>query len=79
MNLHPINDVLIKAQRVLNDGGSFHQQFLCSNCGVKQTMAEPNRMFSEGICEACGAVTDIMKNGCNLLAIFGPGGNRGAE
>jgi hypothetical protein len=41
------------------------QQFNCAGCGTRQTMSDPNVLYTHGKCEECGAVTNIEKNGCN--------------
>lgn len=67
MKLHPIEECMAKAMPYMDKGATVYQQFLCSHCGAKQTMAEPNRWYAKGICEACGEQTDIEKDGCNWL------------
>jgi len=51
-------------------GCTFNQKFTCSHCGSRQTMAEQNKLFTSGTCEACGKVTQITK--CNYM-LAGPG------
>ena len=75
MNLHPIADCLKKAdEAVLAKGGFVLQQFLCEECGAKQTMDEPNNFYTHGTCEECGHTTDLRETGCNFAAIFSVGG-----
>jgi hypothetical protein len=71
MNLYPIEAVRVRLEtEVIPRGGTFHQQFLCEWCGVKQTMEEENRLFTRGKCEACGQETDIVRRGCNVLVYY---------
>jgi hypothetical protein len=69
MNLYPFHDVAKTAARRMAEGWDIHQQFTCSGCGVKQTMGDKNRFFTEGKCEECGHITDIQRNGCNFMAM----------
>ena len=69
MNLHPFDEVVANAQRLILLGAQTFQQFNCQVCGTKQTMDEPDKFFTQGLCEECGGLTDIRKNGCNLLVM----------
>jgi hypothetical protein len=46
------------------------QQFNCAGCGIKQTMPDPNVLYTHGKCEECGAITDIEKHGCNYAVHY---------
>lgn len=70
MKLHPFADTALKASQMMERGAIIHQQFNCEHCGIKQTMAEPDKFFEQGECEECGKVTDLKKNGCNFMARF---------
>jgi PHP family Zn ribbon phosphoesterase len=70
MMLYPFWDVCKTAELYINKGATIHQQWNCAHCGVKQTMAEANKMFMQGKCEECGELTDILKDGCNQLCHF---------
>ncbi len=71
MKLYPFDDVAKTANDAIIAGATVHQQFLCSHCGTKQTIADPNVFHYSGICEECGKETDIKKNGCNYMMILG--------
>ena len=73
MNLYPFHDVVKNAQNAILTGATVFQQFNCAHCGVKQTMSEPNKFFTEGICEECEGMTDIVKDGCNFLVMRNSG------
>lgn len=72
MKLYPFKDVVENAigNVHLQQGGTVFQQWLCSHCGVKQTMANENMFYKNGQCEECGEITDIEKDGCNFMAVF---------
>jgi transcription elongation factor Elf1 len=67
MKLHPWGEVIEAAKVFIEQGHEVHQQFNCEHCGVKQTMAEPNKFYMLGTCEECGKQTNIRMNGCNYL------------
>lgn len=72
MNLYPINECLktIMEQKLLRRGVVILQQFVCAQCGAKQTMTTPNTFFLKGQCEECGFITDLQVTGCNYAVIF---------
>ena len=67
----PIEDVEREARARIALGWTIHQKFTCQKCNSRQTMAEPNKIFLDGICEECGHVTNIQATGCNYVAMFG--------
>ncbi len=69
MKIYPFYEVASSAETVTTMGAIVHQQFLCAGCGVKQTMAEPNKFYMTGTCEECGHTTDIEKDGCNYMVV----------
>jgi hypothetical protein len=71
MKLHPFYDIVKQATEVMRNGGTVFQQFNCANCGAKQTMDDPNVFHKTGRCEECEAITDIEKDGCNFMVMFG--------
>jgi hypothetical protein len=70
MKLHPFDKVVANAKKYIDAGVVVHQQFNCSHCGAKQTMAEENTFFMKGICEECSRETDIKATGTNFMARF---------
>jgi len=72
MKLHPFNECVRDAEKLMQAGHKIFQQFNCSRCGAKQTMETPDVFYRTGQCEECGHITDIEKNGCNYMvyAIF---------
>jgi len=70
MKVFPFDDVLRKAEESRARGAVVHQQFNCHACGLKQTMDTPDTFYATGECEACGAITNIVEDGCNFLAHF---------
>ena len=68
-NDYPLQDCADAAEKLVADGCQVFQKFTCTKCGSRQTMAEPNKFFTSGACEECGAVTDIAAKGCNYVII----------
>lgn len=69
MKLHPIGEILQTVSEVMLRGGQCYQQWLCEHCDTKQTMEQPNAFYAKGECEECKKITDIEKNGCNLMTV----------
>jgi hypothetical protein len=69
MKLHPIEDCIANANRLIRAGCQVMQQFNCAACGAKQTIEEINIFHTQGRCEECQHVTDMVKDGCNYLVI----------
>jgi hypothetical protein len=70
MKLHPFDECVAAATKLIEQGADVYQQFNCNNCGAKQTMAIPNAFYIEGQCEECNAITNIKKLGCNYMVHF---------
>jgi hypothetical protein len=68
MNLHPFDEVVANAEAKMNQSWKVYQQWNCAHCGVKQTMPDENKFFTQGRCEECSEITDIEKDGCNFMA-----------
>jgi transcription elongation factor Elf1 len=68
-NDHPFYDAAKEAQAWMKMGHTIHQKFTCARCGVRQTISEPNKFFTKGVCEECGHETDIEAQGCNYLLV----------
>lgn len=66
---HPFYEVATQAQEQMAKGHSIHQKFTCGRCSSRQTMAEPNKFFLVGLCEACGYETDLETTGCNYVLV----------
>jgi hypothetical protein len=76
-NDYPFEDIVREAAKLIEEKkANVHQKFTCDSCGSRQTMDEPNKFFTSGICEECGHVTDIVEKGCNYLAHFRMGGEK---
>ena len=76
MNVYPLDEVTKGAEERMRAGWTIYQQFNCGKCGIKQTIAEANLFFTSGKCEECGHVTDLVKAGCNYMAISEMGEGR---
>jgi hypothetical protein len=53
-----------------NPHAMVYQKFTCDNCGTRQTIETPNKLFTKGQCEECKHITDIQAKGCNYTIIF---------
>lgn len=73
MKLYPFDEVASALLRRRIEGFTFFQQFNCAACGAKQTMETRNKLFTEGKCEECQHITDIVRDGCNYVLISAPG------
>lgn len=63
--LHDVTDLALK-------GAELYQTWTCRACATKQSIAEPNSFYTHGKCERCGAITDMLSNGCGYDLIIGP-------
>jgi hypothetical protein len=70
-NDYHILDVANQCDEIIAKGGTIYQKWTCINCNSRQTMEEPNKLFTSGRCEECKFVSPIER--CNFLAIFGKG------
>lgn len=69
MKVHSFHEVARNAEAKTHEGWDVYQQFNCAGCGAKQTMPDKNVFYRSGRCEKCGHVTNIVKDGCNFMAI----------
>ena len=69
MKVYDFDEVCRNAKAHADAGRFVFQQFNCAHCGMKQTMEEANVFHTSGICEECGKLTDIKKDGCNFMLI----------
>ncbi len=68
----PFDEVVAECGKLLADPRTtFHQKFTCTQCGSRQTIGEPNKLFALGLCEECGSTTNIRAQGCNYMLIVG--------
>lgn len=54
-----IRQSMEKAECVIYRGGEVYWKFTCRACRSRQTFADPNSLFLTGVCEECGAVTEV--------------------
>lgn len=66
----PWDELLARADDAIAGGATVYQKFTCALCGTRQTMEAPNRFYTEGQCEACRHVTDLIKTGGGYMAHF---------
>lgn len=69
MKLFPVKEAWYGAQCYMAEGFQIYQQFECESCKAKQTIDTPDKFYVRGKCQECGHVTDIVKNGCNYMAV----------
>jgi transposase len=89
MKLYPWNEIIKAVKEIIDTNGAniplkklvgpdaqvaVFQQWNCTHCGVKQTMAMPNEFSMSGRCEECGKLTNIRKHGMNYMVTFSPPG-----
>ena len=67
---HPIEVCLKTADNLVKEGHTVYQKFTCDKCGSRQTIDVPNKFYETGKCEECNHITDIVKKGCNYLAVL---------
>lgn len=63
----PLLECAERAQAQIMRGATVHQKWNCSHCGTRQTMERPNAFFTQGICEECGKLTDILECGFSAM------------
>ena len=70
-NDYPFDEVCRGAAEKIAHGGYAYQKYTCAKCKSRQTMDTPNVFHTFGRCEECGHITNIRKQGCNYLLVFG--------
>ena len=70
MKLHPFNECAADANQQVLKGHTVYQKWQCSYCDAHQHMEKVNHFFTQGICEECKKVTDILHSGCNYLLVM---------
>jgi hypothetical protein len=64
----PLQDCAKQAETYIAQGGTIFQKWTCAHCGARQTMEQPNTLYTSGKCEECEKVTSI--ENCNYLLIL---------
>lgn len=75
---HPFDEIVESCTRLLAAGNAtFFQKYTCGNpdCRNRLTIERPNTLFTQGKCDECGYVTDIVKAGCNYMLLMGSNRN----
>lgn len=70
MNLVTFLECVESADEALREGATIFQKFKCAKCGTTQTFEIPNAFYKLGQCEECKHITNIVKDGCNYIAIY---------
>lgn len=68
---HPLDECIKDAAKLIGQGAKVYQKFTCSGCGTRLTIDKPNVFYATGTCDNCDAITDIVKQGCNYMVLFG--------
>lgn len=68
---HPFEEICKAAEERIKQGHLIFQKWTCSHCHTRQTMPDPNTLYTHGMCEECDSLTDIKKQGCNFLLVAG--------
>lgn len=45
------------------------EQFNCAGCGQRQTIPQPDHIYTEGHCEECDTTTDLRKAGAWVIGL----------
>jgi hypothetical protein len=69
MNLYPLPECVERANKMVQEGWWTYQKFTCAHCKAVNTIDYPNVFYKKGRCQDCNAVTDLMKDGCNYMAV----------
>jgi len=59
----PINELVRKAEELVEMGILVFFKWTCEKCGSRQTFPEPNTLYKNGKCEECKHITVIEKGG----------------
>lgn len=65
---YPLQECAEEADALIAAGGTIYQKWTCAHCGARQTMTEPNTLYTSGKCEECNEITQIKE--CNYLLTF---------
>jgi transcription elongation factor Elf1 len=65
----PLQEIAKECEALIADGATIWQKFTCLACNSRQTMSEPNVLYTSGKCQECGFVTDIAVTGCGFMLV----------
>lgn len=63
-----------KAEELIQKGGTIYFKFTCSQCGERCTASEPNTMYPQYECHACGLEQTPQRFGLLLVYAVLPTG-----
>lgn len=72
-NDYPLAVIADSMTKQIARGAECYQKWTCGNCGERVTGSTPNKLFTQGLHEDCGYVTDLEQKGCNFLFILKTG------
>jgi hypothetical protein len=64
---YPLEEIAKAFDEHSKKGAQCFQKWTCAHCGARQTMPNPNVLYTHGNCEECQKQTDIRIKGCNYL------------
>ena len=67
---YPLDEIEKSFKRHRLHGGVCFQKFTCSGCHRRLTVSEPFKIYTQGTCDNCNAVTNIEEQGCNFIMIL---------
>lgn len=76
---HPFEQVRDNFAKKVGEGGMALQAWTCDGCGAIQRMSQINGFYTEGQCENCGHVTNLVRKGCNFTLMLPLGGAQRAD
>jgi hypothetical protein len=65
----PLEECALAAMEHRRQGRQLFQKWTCSHCGARNTMSEPDKFYTSGVCEDCDAVTRITH--CGYMLVIG--------
>lgn len=71
MSSGPLIEIAAECDRLIADGATIFQKWTCIHCGSRQTMPDPNVLYTSGQCDECKLLTDISVTGCGFMLIAG--------
>lgn len=62
-------DCAILANEQILKGHIIYQKFWCANCGEVQHIDRANAFYTQGKCEECDHISDLINDGCNYVLV----------
>lgn len=65
----PFMEIAAECERLIASGATIFQKFTCEGCRARQTMPDPNVLFTLGRCDECHFITDMRVTGCGFMMV----------